>query len=212
MNALTGLLAVYGEIGFGKYWKFPLIGNGSCSFQLKQITMDSRFSTSENKSKNTWKLVNPLRPSKKTYNDFVRTARSWGVPGLSQLFCFCVPKLISSLSPLNKMQTQTVYKSNSSSLYLCSSKGSEALLACKQLKSKSSCGYDGISSPSWLWKSVDDLIEPLTFIVHSSFAYGIFSSSLKLSTAKPIIKTIQVNFVIIDLHVCFHLSQSCLKL
>ena len=77
--------------------------------------------------------------------------------------------------------------SNSSSIYFSPTDPEEIVKIIKTLKSKKSCGHDGLSG--WLIKKLSHSIsQPISIAINKSMESGQVPSSLKLAKVKPIFK------------------------
>jgi hypothetical protein len=63
----------------------------------------------------------------------------------------------------------------------------EIVNICRKLKSKTSCGVDGIST-KLLQQVIDLIVQPLEYIINMSFVSGVFPNALKIAKVVPIFK------------------------
>ncbi|KAK3932021.1 LINE-1 retrotransposable element ORF2 protein [Frankliniella fusca] len=95
---------------------------------------------------------------------------------INSYYIHSVQSLVSSTLDMN-----CKFSSQSGSIVFSPLSITEVLNIVLRMKTKSSSGLDGIPS-SVVKQSVNFIIKPLTFIINSSFASGVFPSNLK--TAK----------------------------
>ena len=74
------------------------------------------------------------------------------------------------------------------SLFIRSTNEAEIIKITKDLKNKSSCGYDGLST-NVIKKIISSISRPLAFIINQSFTHGYFPDALKISKIIPMYKS-----------------------
>jgi hypothetical protein len=148
-------------------------------------------------SKNIWKVINKnIKKSKEHQIKLEEAGKEIDSPAeIAEIFNLYFKEKIEGLrnkinpefvrDPLSHMEEKVGQKKLYFHLYQVSD--NKVLQILKNLKSKTSSGFDGISTE--LLKKVADIIHiPLTRIINSSISTGVFPEAWKLALVKPILK------------------------
>lgn len=144
----------------------------------------------KNKTKTTWQIVKrvskngstkagkdsgdelPSMDSEQLANDF------------NDFFVNTAPNLAQTIPSIDFVNTNTNFDR---SLYLFPVTVEEVIKTCKNLKSKNSCGLDGVPS-SLLIQCIPEIAEPICFLINKSHAQGRFPEMLKPAVVLPLYK------------------------
>jgi hypothetical protein len=80
------------------------------------------------------------------------------------------------------------------SMFLEQVEPSDVISSVNKLKPKSSSGHDGFSTKI-LKDTIENIIEPITYIVNQSFNKGVFPDEMKIAKVIPIYKTTEKNLL-----------------
>lgn len=163
--------------------------------QEKSNMISRKVSSSSNTSKALWDVVNEHRSPVSPPCESIVLSDSNGKDiddplDVANTFCnyfASVGDTIPQSAVPSDTDSPISVQTFASSLFLCPASIDEVHDVIMSLKSKSSAGFDGISSR--LLKQVADVVAPiLTFLVNSSFETGKFPGVLKHSIIKPLHK------------------------
>lgn len=148
----------------------------------KEIYYNNRIEQANNKSKESWTIINELRgkdlrPTKTTINS----------NDLNNYYCSIADKLTENIIPLNDPLSYMMEINNNQVLHLYNTNIVELKGIIKDIKNKNSSGIDEISI-----KIFENLPEPaldvLVCLINKSFQSGVFPSFLKTSLVIPLYK------------------------
>ena len=165
--------------------------------EAKRRENDTYISSSTNKIKATWKLINQKRGKPLINNRNIEL--KWGKSKISdprtisEVFNSYYVETIERVSGHNKgthtVQNMSSLKINScaQTMYITPVSESEIEKVIKNLKGKSSSGFDGVTE-FIVKKCVQFIKKPLADICNSSFASGTFPEILKVAIVQPLHK------------------------
>lgn len=144
-----------------------------------------RLKYSDNKSKTTWQIVNEING--KQYTN--ATINIPGEPGkIANDFNHFITNIPVQLrGQISDLPFSSIIKHNDKSMFVTPVCPDEIAGIVKKLKNKMSCGEDQVPT-SIIKDAIDEIVEPLTYIINNSLEIGIFPDKLKTALVKPIPK------------------------
>jgi len=161
----------------------------------KTIFYEKMFTKFKNDIKKTWSTINEIlskTKKKKKFPEFFMHDENKVYDNLQIANHFNL--FFTNIGPelANNIHSNTTYKSYMKIKYNCelhfqNIDKSHVIKIIEKLKSKSSCGYDGISTK--LLKDIKhEIADPLTLIINQSLNSGIFPDKLKIAKVVPLYK------------------------
>ena len=187
----------------------------------KRLYYTSCFDKYKDDIKKTWATITELLNKKTSKNDYPRyfLINDMPVSDHSQIarefnkyFVNIGPSLANSITPPpGKSYQEYLLDPCETPLHFITATKSEIRQIIDSLKTKTSCGFDGISN-KLLKFIIDEIIEVMTLIINQMFSTGIFPDKLKIAKIVPIFKRIRNTFSIIiaQYHFC-QVFPRCLK-
>ncbi len=163
--------------------------------QLRELRKQTNARTileADNKSKAIWNVINTERKKAEEANLITRikingeeTTNPKDIADhLNQYFTSIAEETIKSGGITRKPKTQPICNRNVPDFILTDTNRDEMINTIRSLKTKTSAGYDDISS-KLLKLCENELSNPLVDIVNKSFTTGVFPSALKMAKVYP---------------------------
>lgn len=115
------------------------------------------------------------------------TNRSQAAKSFNDYFCQIGLETSNNVPASTKHFTDYMHPNNTNSMFLSSVGTSQVIEATKRLKSKTSSGHDQIST-KLLKETIENIIEPITYIINRSLETGIIPEQMKIAKVIPIHK------------------------
>lgn len=153
--------------------------------QSRSDKFNERLQNSDNKSKCVWDIVSEVK-SKNNSN------RDVGIEGdprtIAENFnSYIVNSASNLISQLPNKPFSCQFEVSDKSMFLKYTNRQEIINIVKNLKNKVSCGDDGVPT-SLLKICINEIVDPLCYIVNNSLRYGVFPESLKVALVIPLHK------------------------
>lgn len=167
-----------GYVQVKKRYDNLLIGARRRQYNLK-------LHSSENKSKTVWQIVNGIKGKDGGTQDCQIPGEPNKVANDINQFLIDIPETLMNRLPKKSYVSNIV--TNCKSIFVQQATETEILDVIRNLKSKSSSGFDDI--PISIVKfCARELCQILTYIVNNSLMFGIFPDRLKVAIVKPLLK------------------------
>lgn len=153
--------------------------------QSRSNKFHERLQNSDNKSKCVWDIVNEVKGKNNSRKDV-------GIEGeprtIAENFNSYIINSASNLvSQLPNKPFSCQIEVSDRSMFVKNANRQEIIDIVKNLKNKMSCGDDGVPT-SLLKFCINEIVNPLCYIVNNSLRYGIFPESLKVALVIPLHK------------------------
>lgn len=155
----------------------------------KREKFDIAIQKSENKSKTMWSFIKSMNNSQKRDLSLMNGNPLNIANEMNTFFVNTATRLTANIS---KSKSKCKYVEEDKSLRLRKISIEETREIIKSLKNKHSSGYDGISN-KMIKQTVEEIVQPINYIINNSLKYGKFPDSMKIAIVKPIHKKGDIN-------------------
>lgn len=153
--------------------------------QSRSNMFHERLQNSDNKSKCVWDIVSEIKGKNNSSKDV-------GIEGDTRIIAenfnsYIVNSASNLVSQLPNKPFSCQIEVSDRTMFVKKVNSQEIINIVKNLKNKMSCGNDGVPT-SLLKFCINEIVDPLCYIVNNSLRYGIFPDSLKVALVIPIHK------------------------